>query len=131
MEGSDGAYWMNWEICRQAAEGGTLELGVHTHATHKYPGIQRREGESREEYRERLAADLDTAIDLIRENAGITPIYFAYPHGITDEWATDLIDERFMVTVTTFAGVNDPDDGTYNLMRYNMGETSNLDVILP
>ena len=117
METSDGAFWMDWQMCRQAAQGGTLELGVHTHATHKYPGIQRREGESREEYRARLSADLDTAIALIQEKAGMTPIYFAYPQGIKDEWATDLIDGRFQVTGTSFIGVNDPDNGTHDLRR--------------
>ena len=131
METSDGGFWMSWDMCRQAAEGGILELGVHTHATHKYPGIQRREGESREEYRERLAADLDTAIALIREKAGVTPIYFAYPQGIKDEWATDLIDGRFLVTGTSDVGVNDPDEGTHDLMRYNVGEATDISLILP
>ena len=131
METSDGAFWMDWEMCRQAAEGGYLELGVHTHATHKYPGIQRREGESREEYRERLSADLDTAIALIQEKAGTTPIYFAYPQGIQDEWATDLIEGRFQVTGTSFVGVNDPANGTHDLMRWNVGEATDLTAILP
>jgi peptidoglycan/xylan/chitin deacetylase (PgdA/CDA1 family) len=131
METSDGAFWMDWQMSRQAAQGGTLELGVHTHATHKYPGIQRWEGESREEYRQRLSADLDTAIALIQEKAGMTPIYFAYPQGIKDEWATDLIDGRFQVTGTSFIGVNDPDNGTHDLMRYNVGESTDLTAILP
>ena len=131
METSDGNFWMDWEMCREAAQSGVLELGVHTHATHKYPGIQRQEEETREEYRERLSADLDTAIALIREKAGVTPIYFAYPQGIKDEWADDLIDGRFLVTGTSFVGVNDPDDGTHDLMRYNVGEATDLTAILP
>ena len=75
--------------------------------------------------------DLDTAIALIQEKAGMTPIYFAYPQGIKDEWATDLIDGRFQVTGTSVIGVNDPDNGTHDLMRYNVGESTDLATILP
>ena len=68
---------------------------------------------------------------LIQEKAGMTPIYFAYPQGIKDEWATDLIDGRFQVTGTSVIGVNDPDNGTHDLMRYNVGESTDLTAILP
>ena len=127
----DGSFWMNWEMCRQAVESGFLELGVHTHATHKYPGIQRREGESQEEYEARLFPDLETAIALIEEYTGTTPLHFAYPQGIVDEWAVDFINEHFPVTVTSFVGVNDPADGFHHLMRYNVGEATDLTAILP
>lgn len=130
MDG-DGTFWMNWDMCRQAAQGGTLELGVHTHATHKYPGIQRLEGETREEYEARLFPDLETAIALIQEHTGTTPLHFAYPQGIVDEWAVDFINEHFPVTVTSFEGVNDPADGFRHLMRYNVGEATDLTAILP
>ena len=60
-----------------------------------------------------------------------SPIYFAYPQGIQDEWATDLIEGRFQVTGTSFVGVNDPADGTHDLMRYNVGEATDLTAILP
>ncbi len=130
MEG-DGSFWMNWDMCRQAAEGGYLELGVHTHATHKYPGIQRREGETQEEYEARLFADLETAIALIQEKTGTTPLHFAYPQGIVDEWAVDFINAHFPVTVTSFEGVNDPANGFQHLMRYNVGEATDLTAILP
>lgn len=129
--GNTGDFWMSWDMCRQAAEGGLLELGVHTHATHKYPGIQRQEGETREEYEARLFPDLETAIRLIREHTGTTPLHFAYPQGIVDEWAVDFINEHFPVTVTSYVGVNDPDDGIQNLMRYNINEATVFSEILP
>jgi peptidoglycan/xylan/chitin deacetylase (PgdA/CDA1 family) len=124
-------FWMDWDMCREAAQGGTLEIGVHTHDTHRYPGIQRREGETKEEYQERLFADLELAISLIEEHTGITPVHFAYPQGIVDEWALDFINEHFPVTVTSAVGINDPDLGTQNLMRYNICETTDLAQILP
>ena len=129
--GEDGKFWMSWDMCRQAAQGGILELGVHTHATHKYPGIQRREGETREAYEERLFADLETAIALIEEKTGTTPLHFAYPQGIVDEWAVDFINEHFPVTVTSYEGINDPDEGTQHLKRYNVHEGTDLSLILP
>ncbi len=129
--GNTGEFWMSWDMCRQAAEGGTLELGVHTHATHKYPGIQRREGETRAEYESRLFPDLETAIALIQEHTGTTPLYFAYPQGIVDDWAVDFINGHFPVTVTSHEGVNDPDAGFQHLMRYNICEATDLSAILP
>ena len=129
--GDTGDFWMSWDMCREAAQGGILELGVHTHATHKYPGIQRREGETREEYEARLFQDLETAIALIEEKTGITPLQFAYPQGIVDEWAVDFINEHFPVTVTSYVGINDPADGFHHLMRYNVGEATDLTAILP
>lgn len=131
METSDGAFWMDWDMCRQAAEGGYLELGVHTHNTHKYPGIQRREGETQEEYEARLFPDLELAISLIEEHTGTTPLHFAYPQGIVDEWAVDFINDHFPVTVTSAVGVNDPDEGIQDLMRYNIWEGTVLSDILP
>lgn len=124
-------FWMDWDMCREAAQGGTLEIGVHTHDTHRYPGIQRREGETKEEYQERLFADLELAISLIEEHTGITPLHFAYPQGIVDEWALDFINEHFPVTVTSAVGINNPDQGTQNLMRYNICEATDLAQILP
>lgn len=129
--GEDGKFWMSWEMCRQAAQGGLLELGVHTHATHKYPGIQRLEGETRAEYEARLFTDLETAIALIEEKTGTTPLHFAYPQGIVDEWAVEFINGHFPVTVTSFEGVNDPDEGTQHLKRYNVWEGTDLTTILP
>lgn len=129
--GDDGQFWMSWDMCRQAAEGGWLELGVHTHDTHRYPGIQRLEGETQEEYEARLFPDLLTAIALIEEKTGTTPLHFAYPQGIVDEWALEFINEHFPVTVTSYEGVNDPDEGTQHLKRYNVCEATVLSAILP
>lgn len=131
METSDGAFWMDWEMCRQAAQDGTLELGVHTHATHKYPGILRHEGETREEYEARLFPDLELAISLIEEHTGTTPLHFAYPQGNVDEWAVDFINDHFPVTVTSYEGVNDPAEGFHHLKRYNVYEGTDLVQLLP
>lgn len=127
----DDPYWLNWDMCRQAAESGVLELGVHTHDSHRHPGIRRLEGETQEEYEARIFPDLELAVSQIEEQTGTTPIFFAYPRGIVDEWAVDYINEHFPVTVTTKEGVNDPASGFQHLMRWNVNDTTDLASILP
>lgn len=114
--------FLTWDMCREMARSGLVEVGSHTYSSHgedEY-GIKRRKGEAREEYEARILPDLQTSIDLIEENLGAAPQFFAYPNGKTDKWASDFIREHFAVTVITRHGSNDVSDGLYNLKRYNV-----------
>ena len=77
-------------------------------------------GESRSDYEARVFTDLQASIDQIQENLGIQVLFFAYPHGQTDRWASDYLREHFAVTVTTQHGPANISRGLYDLPRHNI-----------
>ena len=115
-------FYLTWDMCREMSRSGLVEIGSHSYAAHDDGGrgIKRREGESREDYEARIFPDLQTSIDLIEEQIGTAPTFFAYPNGKTEEWARDFIRERFAVTVVTRHGSCDTSKGLYGLKRYNV-----------
>ncbi len=118
-EGNPG--YLTWEECREMAQSGLVEFGSHTHAAHD-SGIKRTKGETREAYEARVLPDLQKSIDLIRENLGTAPQFFAYPQGLTDKWALDYLLDHFQMTAVTRDGGNDITDwkGLYGLLRHNV-----------
>lgn len=111
--------FLNWDMCRDMEASGLVEIGSHTHQLHDN-GIVRLEGESREEYEARVFPDLQTSIDLIYENLGSTPVFFAYPHGKTDSWADEFLAEHFGMSVITASAIAKLSQGLYDLPRYNI-----------
>lgn len=114
--------FLTWDMCREMSQSGLVEIGSHSYAAHDdgEHGIKRRKGESREEYEARILPDLQTSIDLIEEQVGTRPRFFAYPNGKTEEWASDFIREHFAVTAITRHGSCDISKGLYGLKRCNV-----------
>lgn len=133
--GSSG--WLTWEMCREMADSGLVEFGSHTYASHAYvpeygtSGIQRRPGEARAEYEERVFTDLQRSIDEIEANIGTEVLLFAYPHGKTEDWATDFINEHFAVTLLTASGSTDISGGLHGLLRFNVNSKHGPSEYLP
>ena len=125
-DGKEG--FLTWDMCREMLESGIVEFGSHSHDVHirSNQGVVRDEGETQEAYEERVYPDIQTSIDLIKQELGITPQYFAYPYGRTEEWIADFIQERFDVTVTTTTDKADISSGLYDLPRHNMNNESDL-----
>ena len=124
--------FLTWDMCRELADSGLVEIGSHTHDCHaSAQGIQRFSGESQEEYQERVFADLQTSIDLIESNVGQKVLFFAYPNGLTDSWCDDFIKERFAMTVTTKHGPANVSKGLYKLSRYNINKSAPVSCKLP
>ena len=125
--------YLTWEMCREMSDSGPVELGSHTYQCHEADnlGIARRPGESREDYEERITADLQTSIDLIRSNTGAQVQFFAYPGGRVDKWSNDIIRELFSVTVTTKHGPADISNGLYQLRRHNISLAEDVTKFLP
>ena len=111
--------FLNWDMCRDMEASGLVEIGSHTHQLHEN-GIVRLDGESREEYEARVFPDLQTSIDLIYENLGSYPVFFAYPHGKTDSWADEFLAQHFSMSVVTASGIAKLSQGLYDLPRYNI-----------
>ena len=126
-------YFLTWDMCREMARSGLVEIGSHTFACHDEGehGIKRRKGESREEYEARVLPDLQASIDLITEHVGTAPRFFAYPNGKTEEWARDFIREHFAVTVITRHGSWDISNGLYNMKRCNVSMDEPVSKFLP
>lgn len=125
--------FLTWDMCREMQASGLVEFGSHSHDVHalENQGVARNEGERRKDYEARVFPDIQTSIDLIQQELGQAPIFFAYPYGRTDPWITDYIAERFSVTVTTDSTVADADDGLYNMPRYNMNNNVPITDYLP
>lgn len=125
--------FLTWDMCREMAQSGLVEIGSHTYACHDGAenGIRRLEGESQEDYAARVLPDLQTSIDLIQEHLGESPQLFAYPNGVKEPWAADFIQDHFAVTLTTRHGCADLSKGLYSLKRCNVSMEVPLSEILP
>lgn len=85
-----GLYYVDWEKLEKYQSSGRWELQPHTHSLHVehetgeglLPALTSlKEGESIEEYKERIEADFETADALLQEHTGTRPVAFAYPFG--------------------------------------------------
>lgn len=112
--------WLTWDMCREMAETGLVEFGSHTYEFHAGQGILRRDGERRKAYEARIFPDIEKSISMIQSEVGNEVIFFAYPHGTTDKWASDFLEDHFNVTVTTKHGPADVSDGLYDMPRHNI-----------
>jgi peptidoglycan/xylan/chitin deacetylase (PgdA/CDA1 family) len=131
QDGKEG--FLTWEMCQEMLDSGYVEIGSHSHDVHILvdQGVVRNEGESQADYEARVFPDIQTSIDLIQEHLGVTPVFFAYPYGRTEEWATDFIQARFSVTVTTDTAPADVSAGYYDLPRHNITSTTDLSSFMP
>ena len=125
--------WLTWDMCREMADSGLVEIGSHTYDCHKdeAQGVKRLNGESREDYEARVFADIQSSIDLIEENVGAAVRFFAYPYGTTDKWSDAYLAEHFAVTVTTSYGRSDVSKGLYKLNRCNISQEEPPSFTLP
>jgi biofilm PGA synthesis lipoprotein PgaB len=135
--------FMSWEMCREMADSGLVEIGSHTYRLHNLDdrngnftpggvnGIQRDPNESDEEFQARVLGDLQLSHDLIEANLGCDLTFFAYPFGIREPDAEALIQELFPVTVVTAKGTADLSAGTKYLTRWTVTINTDLASILP
>ena len=125
--------FLTWDMCREMAASGLVEIGSHTYDLHaEQPrGIRRLEGENREAYEARVFPDVEESVRLIEENVGQKVRFFAYPHGQTEPWAGDFLREHFAVSVTTRHGPANISGGLYDLPRHNINARQPASKYLP
>lgn len=121
--------YLTWDMCREMARSGLVEFGSHSYRCHNLDqrdgaytprgpnGIQRLKGESREAFQARVLDDLELSARRLEEELGAAPLYFAYPYGVKEPWASEFIAERFAVTVVTKEGTANLAKGLYGLPR--------------
>lgn len=134
--------FLSWDMCREMAASGLVEIGSHAYALHNLDerggnfvpggvnGVQRKPGESNADFQSRVLDDIQRSYDLILENVGQAPAFFAYPFGLTDPDADGLIQSLFPVTAVTKPGMGDLSGGTIRLPRYTVSMDQPLESLL-
>ncbi len=129
--------FLTWDMCREMAVSGLIEFGSHTYDLHdgipdKTPdGILRLKDEEKDAYLVRVGADLRKSVELLQRETGRKPVFLAYPHGLRDAWAADLVKQTFAMTVTTRHGAADTANGLYGLPRCNINSRQPVSMFLP
>lgn len=92
-----------WEQGKEMLESGVIELGSHTFDMHSPAGIsygyenpcgfglEPMEGESQEDYYERIYNDIESSKILMEENLGEKVETFAYPYGIYNDTVIQVL----------------------------------------
>jgi peptidoglycan/xylan/chitin deacetylase (PgdA/CDA1 family) len=84
---------MTWDQVAEAHKSGRVEIQSHTYNLHGKHGAKKMRGESPEEYRQRLLADLHKFSDALHNNTSIVPNSLAYPLGAISDISDDIIKE--------------------------------------
>ena len=143
MQDSCAGEFLSWDMCREMEASGLVEIGSHTYRCHNldgrggvyerdgFNGIQRRPEESGAEFQSRVLDDIQKSYDLLTENLGHAPVFFAYPYGLEEPSAEGLIRELFSVTVTTRPKMADlAQEDWYSLPRFTISMNNSLEELL-
>lgn len=117
--------FLSWDACREMAESGLVEFASHTNDLHINDdalGIDRKDGETREEYEARVFPDLSESIARIERETGQRVTAFTYPLGNMDDWAEEFMREHFSVTFSGVYGRANYRDSYYRLPRCNVSD---------
>ena len=117
--------FLTWEQCREMAASGLVEFASHTndlHISDEVMGINRKDGETEEEYAARVFPDLETSIARIEDETGQDVTTFTYPLGDMEEWAEDFLRGHFAVTLSGIYGSAHYGDPLYHLPRCNVSD---------
>ena len=133
---------LSWDMCREMSDSDLIEIGSHTYRLHNLDerngnftpgginGIQRKPEESDEDFSLRVLDDIQKSHDLIAENLGRDVTFFAYPFGIREPDAQELIDTLFPITVVTATGSANISNGYRNMTRWTVTMNTPLSSIL-
>lgn len=142
MQDVGASNFVSWDMCREMVDSGLVEIGSHTHYLHNLGdlggnfvpdgvnGIQRIPDESDSDFQARVLDDLQKSHDLIEEALGEAVTFFAYPFGVTEPDAEELLNELFPVTVVTKGGVADLRKGLHQMPRWTVTMNKELSTIL-
>ncbi len=142
MQDIHASNFLSWEMCREMVDSGLVEIGSHTYQRHNLGdlggsfnpdginGIQRDPKESDSEFESRVLDDIQKSYDLIQQEIGQAPVFFAYPFGIKEAEADELIHQLFSVTAVTQNGVGDLRKGLYDLPRMTVTMEKSLESLL-
>ena len=142
MQDNAASDFITWAMCREMIDSGLIEIGSHTYLLHNLDerggsfdpegvnGVQRKPDETAEAFQPRVLDDIQRSYDLIAEKLEVSPTFFAYPFGLTEPDADELIRELFPVTAVTLPKTADLTGGLYDLPRHTVTMNKSLDSIL-
>lgn len=117
---------LTWSELRDMMESGVFEIQNHTynmHGNNTRKGVRKKSGETDEEYRSAISADIIQVQNEVKTNLGMTPTAFTYPFGYITKDSKEIVkDLGFQASFSCEEGVNvlsgNPEE-LYLLMRYN------------
>lgn len=129
---------LTWEQIGELSQSGCFEIGNHTYNMHKYKprfGIMPMNGETKDEHKQVLYADIMRLQAKIEECTGYAPTVFAYPFGkYNSEIKNELIDMGFKILLTCNEGVNvikkNDTAELFRLKRINRSGKYSTDTVL-
>lgn len=123
--------YLNWQQIKEMSDGNIIEIESHSFDLHKNTGnrsgIKKKKDETVETYREFLCSDVAKMKTAMENNAGKTPVAFAFPFGSFSSESTQILKEcGFKMTLTCEERVNkirkaEP-ELLFGLGRYNRPE---------
>ena len=123
--------YLNWQEIKEMSDGNIIEIESHSFDLHRNTGnrsgIKKKKDESIEQYREFLCSDVAKMKTAMENNAGKTPVAFAFPFGSFSSESTEILKEcGFRMTLTCEERVNkikksDP-ESLFGIGRYNRPE---------
>lgn len=84
----------DWSTLREMADSGLVELQNHTYNMHEPTGrigASQKTGESDEDYKKALTADLNKFNERMKAELNITPTAFVYPYGAMSDASHEII----------------------------------------
>jgi len=116
--GANPDQYLSWdELKEMKAAGATIANHTHSH-THL---LRRLDGESAEQWRARITADIARAQDLIRKHLGDAPALFAYPYGEYDGAVIEILESLGYTAFGQQSGAFGPAARFTLLPRFPMG----------
>ncbi len=118
--------YFSWEEISECIASGRVEIANHTYDMHSQGerrGSMKKRGESDEEYKKVLVADVEKTQKLLKENCSVEPKVFTYPYGAVSNASVDIIKEMgFEMSFGCCEKVNvltGDEDGLYLMCRFN------------
>lgn len=126
--------YLNAEDIKALSSEPLVEIGCHTYNLHSLGtrrGMSKLKSETQEEYTAMIRNDIKLFQEKFNEITGKKTVYFAYPYGLRNDTALDILkNEKFTVTLTCRESSNTISVGgdLYELGRFNRpyGKSSHI-----
>ncbi len=116
-----------WEQLKEMAGSGVVEFGNHSYQMHTSTalrkGVAPAKGETKEQYKSILKADITSFENKFQEKVGFKPNIYTYPFGRYTDWTEEVIkQEGYTAAFTCYEArvvPNSSDNWLFRLGRYN------------
>lgn len=127
--------YVNWDTLKSMSTNNLWDIQSHSWDLHGKKGVGKNMSKSNDEYSNFLKEDFLKISDKINEITGKNPIAFAYPYGLTNDTAEEVLKELgYKATFTSFSGESeikkDDSNSLFGLCRFNCNETTSLKDLL-